>query len=750
MQNRSLISCSLLLLVAALGFISLTAVAVAQNAAPAANAQQTDRPWMNPQLSPEERADLVLKQLTLDEKIALLHGNGMAHTPNWQTPLTDLANGGAGYVEGVKRLGIPGLVMSDAAYGVRDSGANGRYATAMPSSLGAASSWDAESACEYGALIGSELRAQGFNMTLGGGVDLAREPRNGRSFEYAGEDPLLAGTIVGNLMKCEQAQHVVGDIKHYAMNDQETGRNFVNAIISKRCMQESDLLAFHIAIAIANPAAIMCSYNRVNGDYACENSYLLHDVLKGQWGFKGFVDSDWGGTHSTEKASAAGLDQEQPMSNFFGAKLREAVDAGRVPLSEIDDHARRVLYAEFLSGVVDDPPQKSVVDVEKGFEVAEHVEENSIVLLKNRGAVLPIVPARVHSIAIIGGQADAGMISGGGSAQVDPPGGNAILPAGKGATKWQEHIWFPTSPLLALRAKLPHTKIEFDPGTDLDSAAKLARSSDLAIVFADQWESEGMDLPNLSLPDNQDALIERVAAANPHTIVVLESGTAVTMPWIDNVAGVVETWFAGSSGHKALANVLVGDVNPSGKLAITFPKSEQDLPHAAIPPAPPRLRGQGAGPVNAGAPPSNYSVHYDEGAEIGYKWFQAEHKTPLFPFGFGLSYTTFAYSGLSVDSAAKTARFTVRNTGTRAGTEIAEVYATLPKGSDETFQRLAGFARITLDPGKSQTVTVSIDPRVLQTFDEAANRWNLATGDYGILAGPSSDHLPLSGSLQIR
>jgi beta-glucosidase len=705
---------------------------------------------MDPQLSPEDRADLVLKQLTLDEKIALLHGNGMAHDANWQAPLTPLTNGGAGYVEGVKRLGIPSLVISDAAYGVRDSGANGRYATAMPSSLGAASSWDAESACDFGALIGSELRAQGFNMTLGGGVDLAREPRNGRTFEYAGEDPLLAGTIVGNLMKCEQAHHVVGDIKHYAMNDQETGRNFVNAIISKRGMQESDLLAFHIAISIANPAAVMCSYNRINGDYACENSYLLRDVLKNDWGFKGFVLSDWGGTHSTEKASAAGLDQEQPMANYFGPKLREAVDAGRVPLSEIDDHARRVLYAEFLSGIVDDPLQKGVVDVEKGFEVAQRVEENSIVLLKNRQAVLPIVPSRVHSIAIIGGHADAGMISGGGSAQVDPPGGNAIMPPGKGTTRWQEHIWFPTSPLLALRAKLPHTKIDFDPGTDLDSAAKLGRSSDLAIVFAYQWESEGMDLPNLSLPDNQDALIEKIAAANPRTIVVLETGSAVTMPWLDKVAGVVEAWYAGSSGHKALANVLVGEVNPSGKLAITFPKSEQDLPHSVIPQPPPHLRGQGSAPVNAGAPPSNYAVHYDEGAEVGYKWFQAEHKTPLFPFGFGLSYTSFAYSALSVDSAAKTARFTVRNTGTRAGTEIAEVYATLPKGSDETFQRLAGFARITLDPGKSQTVTVSIDPRVLQTYDETAARWNLATGSYQILVGPSSGNTPLTGSLLVR
>jgi beta-glucosidase len=746
MLKRSLKFCSFLLFVAATGIITAASVAAAQDAV----AKGTDRPWMNPQLSPEERADLVLKQLTLDEKIALLHGNGMAHDANWQAPLTPLSNGGAGYVEGVKRLGIPSLVISDAAYGVRDSGANGRYATAMPSSLGAASSWDAESACEFGALIGSELRAQGFNMTLGGGVDLAREPRDGRTFEYAGEDPLLAGTIVGNLMKCEQAQHVVGDIKHYAMNDQETGRNIVNATISKRGMQESDLLAFHIAISIANPATVMCSYNRVNGDYSCENSYLLRDVLKNDWGFKGFVLSDWGGTHSTEKASAAGLDQEQPMANYFGPKLREAVDAGRVPLSEIDDHARRILYGVFLSGVVDDPLQKGVVDVERGFEVAQRVEEKSIVLLKNRQSVLPIVPSRVHSIAIIGGHADVGMISGGGSAQVDPPGGNAILPPGKGATKWQEHIWFPTSPLQALRAKLPHTKIDFDPGTDLDSAAKLARSSDLAIVFAYQWESEGMDLPNLSLPDNQDALIEQVAAANPHTVVVLETGSAVTMPWLNKVAGVVEAWYAGSSGDKALANVLVGDVNPSGKLAITFPKSEQDLPHPVIPQPPPRLRGQGSAPVNAGAPPSNYAVHYDEGAEVGYKWFQAEHKTPLLPFGFGLSYTSFAFSALSVDSGAKTARFTVRNTGTRAGTEIAEVYATLPKGSDETFQRLAGFARITLDPGKSQTVTVSIDPRVLQTFDETASRWNLAPGDYGILAGPSSDHLPLSGSLHVQ
>lgn len=739
MQNRRFVSYLLFLVITAFGAIGATFVA----------AQSADRPWMNSTLSPEERAGMVLKQLTLDEKIALLHGNGMAHNPQWTMPFSYLTNGGAGYVEGIPRLGIPPLIISDAAYGVRDSGANGRYSTALPSNLGAASSWDPDSACAYGTVIGQELRAQGFDMTLGGGVDLVRDPRDGRTFEYTGEDPLLAGTIDGSMMKCEQAQHVVGDIKHYVMNDQETGRFFVNPIISKKAMQESDLLAFHIAISIAGPGAVMCSYNRVNGVYACENPYTLHDVLKTDWGFKGFVISDWGATHSTVAASAAGLDQEQPMADYFGPKLKEAVETGKVPISQIDDHARRVLYAEFLSGVVDDPPQPFVVDVVKGLKVAKRVEEESIVLLKNDHAILPIDPSQVRSIALIGGHADAGMLSGGGSAQVDPPGGNAIMPPGKGATYWQEHVWFPTSPLRALRAKLPNTKIEFNSGTDLQSAAALAKNSDLAIVFASQWESEGMDLPSLALSGNQNALIEQVAAANPHTIVVLESGTAVTMPWIENVAGVVEAWYAGSSGQKALADVLAGDVDPSGKLPITFPMSEDELPRATIPAPPAHDRGQARG--DSATQPPAYAVHYDEGAEVGYKWFEAQHKKPLFAFGFGLSYTTYEYSGLSVDSTAKTVRFTVTNTGKRVGTEIAEVYARLPQGTDESsYRRLVGWKRVTLAPGESQTLTMPIDSQVLKTFDVAGNRWNFAAGDYGVFVGGSSDSTPLTGTLQVR
>ena len=553
---------------------------------------KSTRPWMDPSLSPDQRADLVLKQMTLDEKIGLLHGNGM---PGWGQPRPNayLGNGGAGFVLGVERLGIPMIQMSDAAYGVRRSGENGRYSTALPSNLASAASWDPEAACAYGTLIGRELRAQGYNMTLGGGVNLTRQPRNGRTFEYMGEDPILAGTLVGNRIKCEQAQHVIGDIKHYAVNDQESGRNEVNAVIDQRALRETDLLAFQIGIGIGDPGAVMCAYNAINGDYACENRYLLTDVLKKDWNFKGFVVSDWAGTHSTAKASRAGLDNEEPFDSFFGEKLKQAVASGQVPMAELDEHVHRILRSEFAAGIVDYPSKKSVVDVVGGFETSRRIAEQSMVLLKNDHDILPLDRAQVHSIAIIGSHADSSMISGGGSAQVDPPG----LPS----PKWQEHVWFPTSPLSAVSAKVPQASLQFDSGENPAAAAALAKSADVAIVFAYQWTSEGMDLPNLSLPDRQDALIEQVAAANPRTIVVLETGTAVTMPWIDQVSAVLEAWYGGSRGAEAVANILFGDVNPSAKLPMTFPRSQADLPHPEIV-APPVGGDAGTGPPPAPHP----------------------------------------------------------------------------------------------------------------------------------------------------
>ncbi|MBV8809586.1 MAG: glycoside hydrolase family 3 C-terminal domain-containing protein [Acidobacteriaceae bacterium] len=703
--------------------------------------QTQTRPWMNTKLSPDKRAEMVLKEMTLDEKISLLHGNGM---PGWGKPRPNayLGNGGAGFVLGIPRLGIPMIQMSDAAYGVRSSAENGRYSTALPSNVASAASWDTQAACEYGALIGRELRAQGYNMTLGGGVNITREPRNGRTFEYLGEDPILAGTLVGNRIKCEQGQHVIGDIKHYAVNDQESGRNEVDSIIGKRAMRESDLLAFEIGLETGNPGAVMCSYNATNGDFACENKYLLTDVLKTDWNFKGFVLSDWGGTHSTVKASAAGLDHEEPLDDFFGDKLKEAAQAGKVPMAEIDDHARRMLRSEFLSGIVDHPAQKSVVDVEGGFNTSRRIAEQSIVLLKNENNVLPLDPRKVRSIAIIGPHADEGMISGGGSAQVDPPG---RPPAG-----WQAHVWFPTSPLKAVSARTPGANVPFDSGAKPESAAALAKQCDIAIVFAYQWTSEGMDLPNLSLPERQDALIEQVAAANPRTIVVLETGTAVTMPWIDKVSGVVEAWYAGSKGADAVANILFGSVNPSAKLPMTFPRSEADLPHPQLVAPPPKAHG--AAPVAPrGEAKPTFSVHYDEGLKVGYKWYDAEDKPVLFPFGFGLSYTTYSYSDLKIKPGREPAvHFTVKNTGSRAGAEIAEVYAALPPTAGEPPKRLVGWSKVPLNAGESKEVSVTIPPKYLSIYDEAQDQWKLVPGTYTFMVGGSSKDLPLKQPVDLQ
>src|ERR1700685_855237 len=379
-------------------------------------ANPSAHPWMNNALPPDERAAMVLKEMTIDEKITLLHGTGMVGLSP-MSPLAIHSNGGAGYGAGIPRLDIPAIQMSDAAYGIRSSGENGRYSTALPANVASAASWDIAAAYEYGALIGRELRAQGYNMTLGGGINLTREPRNGRTFEYLGEDPVLAGKMVGSVMKGLQAEHVIGDIKHYALNDQESGRNAVNVNIDQRAARETDLLAFEIGLQDSEIAAVMCSYNRVNGDYACEDRYLLTDVLKKDWNFKGFVVSDWGGTHSTEKASAAGLDHEEPGWIFFGDDLKKAVEAGKVPMAELDDHVHRILRSMFATGVIDDPPGKSVVDVEGGFEVAQRIEEQSIVLLRNDHSLLPLDASKAASIAVIGGHADVGMISGGGSAQ---------------------------------------------------------------------------------------------------------------------------------------------------------------------------------------------------------------------------------------------------------------------------------------------------------------------------------------------
>jgi beta-glucosidase len=725
---------------AAVGLVILLAAHGACLSQPATT--QPARPWMNASLSPDQRAEAVMEQLTLDEKIQLVHGIGWGPLKTG-SPIPPDNNGGAGEVLGIARLGIPSLQQADSAVGVRMAAPQSRYATLLPSVLAAASSWDPEAAHLYGDVIGRELRAQGYNQSIGGGVNLARDPRNGRLFEYAGEDPLLAGVTVGHVIRGVQDNHIMGDIKHFAINDQETGRTIVDARVSTKAARESDLLAFELGIRIGQPSSVMCSYNKVNGDWACENDWLLNHVLKSAWHFPGFVVSDWDGTHSTEKAVMAGLDMQMPGDEYFGAALKEAVTSGRIPLQRLDDMVHRVLRSMFSAGVIDRPPSpRSVVDPFRGREDAQHIAEESIVLLKNDGT-LPLNAASLHSIAVIGAHADVGILSGGGSAQVDAPGGNAISPATP--TQWGEAVYFPSSPLRYIREHARGALVQFDAGTHAASAASLAKSADIAIVFADQYMSESGDAPSLSLPGGQSELISAVAAANPRTIVVLITGNPVTMPWIDHVAGVLEAWYPGIAGGQAIANLVFGSVVPSGKLPITFARSESDLPHARI---------FGMTPSSANAESQGYwaadnlqrqrlVADYNEGVRFGYKWFDSEGKQPLFPFGYGLSYTKFRYTNLHVEPATKTATFTLENTGARSGTEIAQVYVELPKSSGEHFRRLAAWQRVDVPAGQQKVVTVALEPLAMATFDVNKDAWAWASGRYTVLVGGSSRDLPL-------
>ena len=722
--------------------------------------QAQQHPWMNKSLSPDRRADLVLEQMTLDEKIGLVHGAGLVGfettAEEAEAGVLRRSNGGAGFVPGIPRLGLPDLNMADSAVGVTRGAAHSRYSTPLPSTLAEAASWDPKLAYEFGALIGRELRDQGYNVSLAGGVNITREPRNGRNFEYQGEDPILAGTMIAQYIRGIQDQGIIGDIKHFALNAQETGRHVANAKMDKRTMRETDLLAFEIGVKESGVGAVMCSYNRINGDYACEHSYTLNDVLKKAWGFKGFVMSDWGGTHSTAKAVLAGLDQEQPGSVHFGSALKKAVESGEVPLARLDDMVHRILRTEFAAGIVDRPPVQKVVDVFGGLEMAQRFAEQGAVLLKNANGQLPLDRARVKSIAVIGSHADLGVISGGGSAQVDPPGGNAVPPSrqeglGVGSEAdaiWgSAAVWYPSSPLKAIRAKVPAARVEYNEGTDLAGAAGLAKSTDLAIVFVSQPSSEGRD-PSLTLPGRQDQLISAVAAANPHTVVVLETGGPVLMPWIGQVNAALEAWFPGIRGGEAIANILFGDVNPSGKLPVTFARSEADLPHSQVPGSSiTEFAMVDTGATSPTRKPIPFDINYTEGLKVGYKWFDAQDKEPLFAFGHGLSYTQFAYSDLRATPHEVT--FALRNAGRRAGAEIAQVYVGLPAGTGEPPRRLVAWEKVPLSPGESKYVRLKLEQLHLSVFDVEKDDWKLVPGTYRVFVGGSSRETPLTASVQI-
>jgi beta-glucosidase len=560
---------------------------------------------------------------------------------------------------------------------------------------------------------------------LAGGINLAREPRNGRNFEYAGEDPLLAGIMVGALIDGIQSNRIISTIKHFAVNDQESQRTTLDVTISAEAMRQSDLLAFEIAIEQGNPGSVMCSYNLINGRWGCENDYLLNTVLKHDWGFKGFVMSDWGAVHSTAPAANNGLDQftgfccasDQP---WFGRPaMKAALLSGAITQSRLDDMVERILWALFAKGPVDDPVKITPIDYLANAAVAQKAAEESLVLLKNDGDLLPL--RGVKSIAVIGGNADKGVMAGGGSSDVTPVGGAVMI---------DNHTFLPSPPLAALKHELPRARIDFNSGADRAAAATIAAKADVAIVFVTQHDSEGND-GSLDLSGNQDALVAAVASANPKTIVVVESGGAIFMPWAGQVPAILEAFYPGIRGGPAIVRILTGKVNPSGHLPISFPASTDQLAH-------PHIAGLG--------PPFDTptAVTYDEGAAIGYKWHDLKGSRPLWAFGHGLGYTRFSLSdpAASSDGRGVKVSFSIRNVGKRPGKGVAQVYvapADWRTAGWEAPRRLGAFAKAELKPGKSRHIELTVDPRLLATYEAARNNWRIKAGTYRLMVGEASD-----------
>lgn len=724
---------------------SICAMLLCASAQAAQPGETGARPWLNPALPAAARARAAVAAMTLDEKLRLVFGySDQAVTELSKVPdavvspelkayvVAHAVKGSAGFVPGVPRLGIPDQTQTDASIGVRNSLIP---STALPSSLATAASFDPEVPRAGGAMIGAEARATGHNTMLSGGVNLAREPRNGRNFEYTGEDPLLAGTMAGALIDGIQSNRIVSTVKHYAVNDQETQRTSLDVTISAEAMRQSDLLAFEFAIEKGKPGSVMCSYNLINGRWGCENDYLLNKVLKHDWGFKGFVMSDWGAVHSTADAANDGLDQftgfccvgDKPW--FAPAAMKQALQSGQLPERRLDDMAERILWALFDKGAVDDPVRPSPIDYPAHALVSEKAAENSLVLLKNDGDLLPL--RGVKSVAVIGGNADKGVLAGGGSSDVTPVGGAVMI---------NDRTFLADAPLAELKRALPRARIGFDAGTDPKSAAALAAKSDVAVVFVTQYDSEGYD-GSLELEGKQDSLVAAIANANPRTIAVIESGGAVFMPWLRQVPAVLEAFYPGIRGGEAIARILTGRVNPSGHLPISFPASPDQLAHPDLP---------GHGLPNE----TPVDITYDEGAAIGYKWYDTRGYTPLFAFGHGLSYTSFALTNLTArrDGRAVRVTFSIRNTGKREGKGVGEVYvmpANWKAARWEGPRRLGAFAKADLKPGQSRTIELTVDPRLLATYEAAGDKWHIHAGDYGVALGESSDSVTQSVDLAL-
>lgn len=672
----------------------------------------SSQPWMNKSLSPEQRADLLLDAMTLDEKITMVHG-----VPRQRRHV----QGYVGYVPPIPRLEIPALRMADGRAGV-GNGATG--VTVLPAPISAAASWDTNLLHKFGQVLGNEQWGKGTNVELGPSIDVVRVPEWGRTFESYGEDPYLNGQMAVAEIKGIQSEGPIADANMYLTMNQEDNRFKSNSVVDRRTLHEIYLPPFAAAVEQGHVGTIMCAYVKTNGVYSCESAYLLNDLLKKQLGFDGWVMSDWGATHSTIASAKGGLDQEMPGSEYYGAPLKAAVKSGQVTQATLDDHVRRILATMFRFGLFDKQQAGTWSDrvtTPEHAAFSREVAEQGTVLLKNQHDILPL--SKATSIAVIGmAGSKQPKISGGGSSGMIAP--------------------YIVSPLEGIRKRTGSgAQVTYADGGDLKEAATTAHAARVAIVFVHTNETEGKDRPNLRLPDKQDQLIATVAKANHHTIVVLDTGGPVLMPWIDDVRAVIEAWYPGQEDGNAIAAILYGDVDPSGRLPLTFPRTADEIPTS----------------TQRQWPGINGNSIYSEQLDVGYRWYDAHHVKPLFPFGFGLSYTTFKLSDLAVTpkrvhwSSTKNvqAEVTVANTGKRAGAEVVQIYVEQPRKNGEPPRQLRAFTKVNLDAGESKKVRLTLDKRSFSIYDTSAHRWESPNGKYRILAGTSSRDLPLHGDVTV-
>ncbi|WP_432512545.1 glycoside hydrolase family 3 C-terminal domain-containing protein [Kineococcus sp. SYSU DK001] len=666
--------------------------------------------------APPSPADL-LARLTLEEKASLLDGSDFWHT------------------QPVERLGVPALMVTDGPHGLRKQDGEGDHlglnasvpATCFPPAAGLASSWDTDLLRRVGEALGRETRAAGVSVLLGPGVNMKRSPLCGRNFEYFSEDPVLAGDLAAALVQGVQSQGVGTSLKHFAANNQETQRMTISAEVDERTLREIYLTAFERVVRAAQPWTVMCSYNRVNGVYASEDPWLLTRVLREEWGFTGLVVSDWGAVNVREDGVRAGLDLEMPSSSGAGAqRILDAVHAGTLSTEALDTAVLNVLnLVEKAGPALADP---GTFDVDAHHALAREAATRSAVLLKNDGGVLPLA-ATGGTVAVVGEFARTPRYQGAGSSQVNPTRLDDALSALRVRFEGSREITFAAG-------YAPESE---DANTDLvREAVAAAAAAEVVVLFLGlpaSYESEGYDREHTNLPPTQLALLEQVADANPNVVVVLSNGSVVNLePWQHRVRAVLEGWLGGQAGGSAIADLLSGDVNPSGRLAETVPVNYRD------------------NPTVGNFPGENGQVRYGEGLLIGYRWYDAHSLPVAAAFGHGLSYTTFGYSGLRLVPGPDglDVHVTVTNTGPVAGSEVVQVYVSDVEATVfRPEQELKGFARVTLDPGQSREVVVALDRRAFSFWHTGVGRWVVEGGEFGIRVGASSRDIRLATTVEV-